>query len=304
MDITDAGGDSMNESLGLDPLARISKFIAQLNVHKKHHIGYVGDQEEEILKTLHEEFNGEGRWERYFTQVLENDRIIGVLGLNIDEETGNAEMWGPYIDGTDQDYITVAADLWNRGIAKVGNVVREYHGFYNKENVRSHEFMEYLQAKKMGGHMIMKLKKPGCSWSLDHAVQKISPEWHEDFIRLHARTFPNTYYNAENVLQLANKEDNRLYVAIVEGNFAGYCYTEAEPDFQEGNIEYIAVDELYRGKGIGKNLLYAALNDLFFKDSIHEVSICVDEFNAAAAGLYRCAGFYTDNVLQYYKVTI
>ncbi|MGV3465591.1 MAG: GNAT family N-acetyltransferase, partial [Heyndrickxia sp.] len=70
-----------------------------------------------------------------------------------------------------------------------------------------------------------------------------------------------------------------------------YIYVEANPEFGEANIEFFAVKEEFRGKGLGRRLLNIALQWLFSYENIHEVTLCVNSVNEKAIRLYQKAGF-------------
>lgn len=54
----------------------------------------------------------------------------------------------------------------------------------------------------------------------------------------------------------------------------------------EGNIEMLFIDNDYRGKGIGKQLISHVMNDL------HVTKVDVNEQNAQAVGFYKHMGFH------------
>lgn len=62
-------------------LKAVSTFIANMNKHDQHHVGYCGINEEEILHTLLNDFS-DIPLEESFVVAFENDKIIGVLGLH------------------------------------------------------------------------------------------------------------------------------------------------------------------------------------------------------------------------------
>jgi len=72
---------------------------------------------------------------------------------------------------------------------------------------------------------------------------------------------------------------------------SGYIYVEAEPVYGEANIEFFAVKESERGKGIGKKLLSVVLKWLFSIESIKSITLCVNSSNQDAISLYKKVGF-------------
>lgn len=73
-------------------LKEVAHFIAQLNIEEQHNIGYCGQHEQELLRTLQEDFiDGE------FTSIVaayDNEHIQALIGLDIDGDS--TEVWGPF----------------------------------------------------------------------------------------------------------------------------------------------------------------------------------------------------------------
>lgn len=285
-------------------LSDIASFIAKLNQQKSHHIGYIGDQEEEIKDWIMSEFPSEDEMGRSFTLAYENGQLAGVLGFNADLHKGNAEIWGPFVLESHEDFWTVSKQLWDIGVQKLGGEISEFRGFYNRENTRGRRFIERLGANKINSQIIMNKKKPNAAHTktLD-GVQEITPEYYSEFIQLHDKSFLNTYYTGKEILDLLN-ENNKLFVCIKQECLAGYCYISGNPAFQEGNIEFIAVPDEFRKQGIGKDLLCKGLDFLFFDLYVEEITMCVDFSNQGAIRLYESVGFNKEDVLDYYKVKI
>jgi len=79
-----------------------------------------------------------------------------------------------------------------------------------------------------------------------------------------------------------------VWVVEIEKEIAGFVILQIGGSFK-GYIQTICVDEAYRGKGIGRQLLQ------FCEDRILEISpnifICVSSFNKGAIRLYEDFGF-------------
>ncbi len=96
-----------------------------------------------------------------------------------------------------------------------------------------------------------------------------------------------------------------IKIALAKADeLAGYIYVEAEPEFGEGNIEFFAVNELQRSKGIGKKLLIMGLKWLFLFDSISSIKLCVNLKNEKAINLYKKVGFKQKHQLSYFSKRI
>lgn len=74
----------------------------------------------------------------------------------------------------------------------------------------------------------------------------------------------------------------------VDGKVVGYA--GAVLSFDEADIALVAVDENYRGKGIGKELI-KILDKVFIENNIERVFLEVRVSNSSAIALYLKSGF-------------
>lgn len=100
-------------------------------------------------------------------------------------------------------------------------------------------------------------------------------------------------------------EEKRLLI-IPDGDqsIQGYVYLEGDSVFQEGNLEFIAVEREHQKKGLGKKLVQAGLTYLYENMNVAEVSLCVNVNNAAAINLYKKSGFHEEMKLVSFKVSV
>jgi len=103
---------------------------------------------------------------------------------------------------------------------------------------------------------------------------------------------PNTPPEVSHALRSGG--DDTVLVAEVDRNTVGYVWTGREPDDSpyawRGRIGMIGVEPRYRGQGIGRALLLAALSLLQGK-GYRSVTLTVDSENRAARALYASTGF-------------
>ena len=65
-------------------IEEVAAFIANMNKDATHHVGYCGDEKEELLQTIIHDFSDIG-WEQSFVATYENNNLIGLLGFDMDE---------------------------------------------------------------------------------------------------------------------------------------------------------------------------------------------------------------------------
>lgn len=66
-------------------------------------------------------------WEKSFVVTYENNKIIGVLGFDVDEVKKCAEIWGPFIKA--ENWEEVALHMWKELIEKVPFHIEKFYGF-------------------------------------------------------------------------------------------------------------------------------------------------------------------------------
>ncbi|MGE8203477.1 GNAT family N-acetyltransferase [Heyndrickxia sp. NPDC080065] len=289
----------MSSNISLQPISDLTAaaiFIAEYNSHTRHHVGYCGDQWKEILYTLQNHFSDLPKRESIIG-AYDNNELIGVLGLDVDKESKEAEIWGPFIKCSNWD--EVAQGMWSELLRRMSIKVVRFHGFYNKNNQHAARFMKQLGFVKGGNHNILCAKPFHQNDCQNLHLQEISPDLYQSFILLHQQLFPETYYDGSTILNRLN-DQRKVIVANNNGQLQGYVYFEANPEYKEGSIEFIGVSPDHRKKGIGRNLIKAALNQLFYKFQINEIQLCVDADNEKALKLYMSAGFINKHEVIYY----
>lgn len=275
----------------------IASFIANMNKDATHHVGYCGDQKEELLHTILHDFSDIG-WEKSFVVTYENNKIIGVLGFDVDEVKKCAEIWGPFIKA--ENWEEVALHMWKELIEKVPFHIEEFYGFYHVENDNCARLMKNLHAKEQGRHSILILNNI-VEQRIICNVGEALPQVFEQFIALHNHVFPNTYYEGNEIIGRLS-DTNKLFVSMKNEKLEGYVYVEINPEFQEANIEFIATAENSRRKGVGERLLQAAIQYIFSFQGMREIEICLNTNNDRAMKLYKKVGFEEKACLQYYII--
>lgn len=289
-------------AISYERIKELAAFIARLNREKQHHVGFCGDQEGEIAGTLSEEFS-DLELDTSFVVAYEHERIIGVLGFDVDLERGVAEVWGPFID-EESRWNDIANELWRAGMNQLDDKVTTLHSFYNEENKRALQFMDGMPSAYLHSHLVLVCTRSSFAYAPDHhTLQEITPDYVNAFIALHEASFPNTYYSGQEIMSRL-QDDHRIFIAMDSSqSLLGYVYVEADCEAQEGNIEFIAVSPHAQGQGLGTSLIQEALRFLLLDRKIDEITLCVQEDNRKAISLYQKAGFQQKHRLLFYKIT-
>ncbi|UII57573.1 GNAT family N-acetyltransferase [Cytobacillus spongiae] len=279
-------------------LKEAASFIAQVNQIEEHHIGYCGTDANEIRKSLAEDLTDVPFTESFVTAYW-NEELIGVLGFDVATDDQSAETWGPFVKGYD---FRVAQNMWEHLIESLPNEIQTLAMFPNQKNTRAIQFAQELQFVKKSEQAILTFHRNDCCKLKEAKQHKLTEAFEEQMIELHDRIFPGTYYSGKTIVDRQN-EERQVFILTEGTRLIGYIYVEAEPEFGEGSIEFFAVDEGERGKGIGEQLLAIALRWLFTFPTIEEITLCVNASNDRAIRLYQKVGFRLEHELSYFSKT-
>ncbi|MGG3943854.1 N-acetyltransferase [Peribacillus psychrosaccharolyticus] len=281
-------------------IEELSAFIADVNSQPKNHTGYCGSDRKEIQKKLEEDFS-DLELEDSFIVISENKQLIAALGFDVDRKKQSAEIWGPFILNSDH-WTEQTSMLWNEFMKKTeSKKIGTYFAFYHEENKKGIRWMESLNAKETGKHQILVSKTEVTNGEI---LEEISPPFYEEVIKLHNELFPETYLTGADMISDLSEEKRLLIIPDGDQSIQGYVYLEGDSVFQEGNLEFIAVEREHQKKGLGKKLVQAGLTYLYENMNVAEVSLCVNVNNAAAINLYKKSGFHEEMKLVSFKVSV
>ncbi|MBM7613762.1 GNAT family N-acetyltransferase [Alkaliphilus hydrothermalis] len=278
-----------------EEINKISEFIAVLNSQVENHIGYCGDVTEEIAYSIKEDLT-DLAFEDSFVIAVENGVIVGVVGIDVDIENTNVEMWGPFTLESKWD---IVENLWTKILERIPPEIETISMFLNKKNIRCIDFAISKGFKKNSELNILKYHKKDVIKQQVTSIEELTPKYQNDMKILHDRVFPNTYYNGQQIVDRISPH-KKVFIYVEEGQFIGYIHVEAMPEFGEGSIEFFAVEEENRGKGIGFKLITMAVQWLFSFESIEEIILCVNSREEKAINLYEKIGFNKKHELIYY----
>ncbi|MFJ7826462.1 GNAT family N-acetyltransferase [Psychrobacillus sp. NPDC096623] len=279
-------------------IMELAAFLENINKDEVSHIGYCGENKKEIYETLSNDYS-DVDLEKSFVVAYDKDNIVGALGFDIDEESNTAEVWGPFVQNG--EYYSQTADvLWQVLEDTIPFKLNEYMFFVNEKNILAKQFIEHKNGRENGRHLILRSARNSLTVEEDILIKNYNPTFHKSFSALHHLTFPNTYYNSEQILSRIS-DDNRLLIIQHNNKIKGYVYVEANPLHGEGTIEYIAVSPDFRGQGVATKLMRAALHHIFSYEAIEEITLSVGANNKAAIALYMASGFQLNRTLVAYK---
>ncbi|MGH4124137.1 MAG: GNAT family N-acetyltransferase [Clostridium sp.] len=277
---------------------KLAEFVSFMNSKENHNIGYCEKTKEEVLNALYEDFE-EGTIEKYFVGAYDGEKLIGVLGIDVDEEKNYGELWGPFVDELYSEE-NVWSKLWLFLKENILNCCGSFGVFCNSKNIQCIEFAKEYGFRNTGEHFIMRLSRDEFKEIFDVKDFELTSEYYNEFKLLHDENFPNTYYSGSDILSRINDHRKVFFIKDNE-ELIGYIYAEVEPEFGESCIEFFGVREDMRGKGLGSKLIRVAINWIFSFEEIHNIKLCVSFENLQAIKLYSKVGFEEECKMVFYK---
>ncbi|MBN1146178.1 MAG: GNAT family N-acetyltransferase [Anaerolineales bacterium] len=232
------------------------------------------------------------KWEEIgeivFVIAQQGEGVVGVLGCEFDEGLGRGWLWGPFLGAG--DWQAIAAALYHALLDALPASIQQLDSFLNILNQRGQDF--YRQQGFVASTLahVYSAERPEAPASPSQACPPLAPQYHPGFSNLHSTIFPAAYYSAERVIGQID-DRNQVFVYIDGGQVLGYVYASFSDDSQEGEVEFLGVREDARGRGIGRQLLQAALRWLFDEKGALRATLTVNQENANARALYESVGF-------------
>lgn len=282
----------------IENLAEAAAFIAMMNSQPCNHVGYIGTDVHEIKDTLLNDFS-DFPLEDSAVCGYDEGELVGFLGLDYDQESKSAELWGPFTSGVDGLSLSLA--MFKHLLTKLPGPIEKIYGFFNIQNENGISFMNSLQAARKADQAILSIGKNQYLpvKNADITISELKDEDQAHFISLHDMTFRNSYLNAATILD-KQCDKNKVFVAKNTGKLLGYVYCEAVPEFGEGEIHYLAVSQEARNRGVGTSLIQSTLDFLFSFNEINEITLCVEGKSYPAIHAYRRAGFTLKHKLAFF----
>lgn len=226
------------------------------------------------------------------TAVAEADgEVIGWLFGEPDADMGRVWWWGPF--APDANWGDVADELYRVARSMLGDA-------YTEEEAAADSRSELIAAwaRRQGlvadpGSVL--LKRQPAPAAVDDRVRPMVETDHDVVKTLHDTAFPGTHTPPA---MLVASEHPRLVIED-EGTVVGYVAYETQPD-GSGYIDYLAVDESLRSRGLGRSLVSTATADLVER-GVTYAHLTVREANGAARALYASLGFEEERIAIPYR---
>lgn len=292
------GGEKMNR-VNIRPckekdLGNTAHFISELNSIETSHIGYCGKDASEISHFIKHEITDIPYTDSFMLAYQANE-LVGLVGFDADLEDRSAEVWGPFIA---EDMWGIGDQLWDELLRLLPGRINSLFLFPNIKNNRVLQFAKRIGCKEHSKHTILTFGREDRLNLLNGACEEIDKKYFCEMTQLHDQSFPHAYYDGDQIIKRLNVH-NKVFIKTDHTRLIGYIYVEADPEFGDGSIEFFAVNESARGKGIGMELLSAALEWLFTFETIEVITLSVNAVNEKAIRLYKKVGFHQEHELLF-----
>lgn len=280
-----------------DRVDELVQFVARLNSDATHHIGFFGEGEADIRASLAECLipTSDG-----FRLGYEEQKLVGIFGVDADAEISRAWLFGPLVDH--DDWHTIADQLYAEVLGLIPVGIRDYDLFCDVQNTRLEGFaVRHGFAVGSENAVLTLLREKYRSTAKGNtSIRAYQTEFFEQLDHLHKTLFPKAYFTARQMVERVD-QNRQLFLAVEDGRLLGYHFCKIEPDTESGYVDFIAADTAARGRGIGADLLAAGLDWMLAAPTTKKIHLTVNADNVAARRLYEAFGFDVERVMRGYR---
>lgn len=221
-----------------------------------------------------------------FRLVFADTELVGLLGCDLDLAAGRGWLHGPFARARDWEQIVglLFADLWKHLPSEIHRV----SNYLELAFTRGLTFHQQSGFVPKGLSHIYRARRQAIT--APAGIQPFKPSDAESLCQLHALAFHQSWLSGPEMIA---RIDSRQAVLIAweQGQRVGYIRLSRHISLREGQIDFVAVEPGWRGKGIGRRLLQAGLHWIFSLQDLESAYLNVSDSNTNARQLYESAGF-------------
>lgn len=252
-------------------------------------IGYYGEDRATIAAEIEEV----EEWAAATVVARTDGKILGWLLAETEPEIHRIWWWGP---------VVAPAASWDDVADALYRSARDgVDASFDQEELaaddRSDRVRSFAERHGFTGEEASVLLRVAITTTpVAHGVEPLVDDDHDAVVAMHDRLFHGTHTPGR---QLVGKDDAVQFVVRESGVPVGYVSVDLQPD-GAGYVDYLGVTETERGRGLGRLLVAAALDELR-RRGIEMAFLTVRESNAAARSLYASLGFDEERLLRPYR---
>ena len=222
------------------------------------------------------------------------------MGIEADLEIGRAWIYGPLV--RHPQWMAVADQLYAAALPAIPPGIRQQQMFCDSRNRNCRDYAARHGFDLLNELAIMTLNRADLDRVPRATALPIDQRYYDQFRDLHPQLMPNTYFTAQQLLDRLDA-NSHLLIATHEGELLGYVYFQAGPDVSEGYIDFVAVAETARRRGIGAQLAAAAVHSAFNWPDIDVIRLTVNTSNSPALRIYERLGFLRERTMMGFEKT-
>jgi ribosomal protein S18 acetylase RimI-like enzyme len=280
--------------------AELARFVAAHNGDPAHHIGYLGDEANDVIAELTDLDEDAA----FGTARDRSGRLVGLLGVEWDTGIGRAWLLGPWtaLDPTDAETGSDSdngSDLMDRLYATVDREIPD--GVSEREifcAVTNAAVVAFAGRHGFGPprqQAILTFPRSRLADLPPVTLPALTSRYVDQFMALHDSAFPGTHTPAAGLLD----KGEPIWMAVDGDTLLGYVTLKLRPEFDDAQIDYLAVAEPARGRGVGATLLAAALHLAFADARITSMELVTS--NPVARRLYERTGFTLSHDMRSFR---
>lgn len=228
-----------------------------------------------------------------YIMALRDERIVGAMGSEYDEELGRGWLHGPHAVAEQWEEIT--AGLLTRLLSALPPSIKQANAGLNVENARGRRFYVACGFEEDDVQAFDLLLTPADRVASDEErCGSLEPVHAPSFVQLYEAIFPLAYYSGERVVRMIG-QSHQVFVAAEREKVLGFAVVAVDEERTSGEVQFLGIREDCRGRGYGRRLLLSAVDWLLDEVDVSVVCLAVNERNHNALRLYQSVGFKLRN---------
>ena len=274
-----------------EEVAAVVDLIVDQQRRPDRNIPYLGTDPEGVTAELE---GLEPAWTSNARIAREDDRIVGAVAVEWDDDVGRSWVMGPWVAHDDDRWLPLAGELLDAALAQVPSSItrHEVSGDLANQQVAALAAARGWWPTEVNHALSVDEAIVGTWGDID--VTGLRPATTDDLegIRpLHDAEFPGTYATADQLV--AGQQDGSRVTLVADdgaGGVAAYASGHLQDD-GEGCLDFVVVHPDQHGRGLGRQAVAAIARDLLPRSPLGRMSLTVQDHRAPARGLYERLGF-------------
>jgi len=274
-------------------LDEVIAFVVEQQRRPDRNVAYLGTEVEGVTAELE---GLEPAWTSSARIARQDDRIVGAVAVEWDDEVGRSWIMGPWVAHDDDRWLPLAGELLDAALAQVPPAIARHEMSGDTAN---HHLAALAAARGWWttevNHALSVDEGIVASWAdgahPTGALRPATPDDVEAIRALHDAEFPGTYATAAQLVE-GQQDGSRVTLVVPDGarGIAAYASGHVQDD-GEGCLDFVVVHPDHHGQGLGRLAITAIARELLPRAPLRRMALTVQDHRATARGLYAALGF-------------